>query len=261
MGTATAGADLDALMASFNSRIKEIGNLMLMRSGGSRVGELKDIDAALSTAEHHFRVIKDFVKRESESMAKAQVLAEMYSKQTAKLQLICSNLPARLPGNDVHVESAGPSSMSNPQKTNASTAVPVKTAAPREKKGKEPPPRWYVSMDELTSLSSYMRGRLTLDKLNTAVDEMATFATGNAKLLSAPRQKLGEKGWNRVLELRDIAVAENVKGKHFFLESDLKGEILKLDHTGKAVLTVLRHLGRINEVRCGRNRVFVLSRN
>lgn len=39
-------------------------------------------------------------------------------------------------------------------------------------------------------------------------------------------------------ELRDIAIAENVKGKHFFLESDLKGEVLKLDHTGKAVLTV-----------------------
>lgn len=106
-----------------------------------------------------------------------------------------------------------------------------------------------------------MRGRLTLEKLNTAIDEMATFATGNAKLLSAPTQKLGKEGWNRVLELRDIAVAENVKGKHFFLESDLKGEILKLDHTGKAVLTVLRHLGRINEVRCGRNRVFALIRN
>jgi hypothetical protein len=35
MGTpATAGADLDALMASFNSRIKEIGNLWLVRNGG-----------------------------------------------------------------------------------------------------------------------------------------------------------------------------------------------------------------------------------
>lgn len=39
---------------------------------------------------------------------------------------------------------------------------------------------------------SYMRGRLTLEKLNTAVDEMATFAAGNAKLLTAPRQKVCE---------------------------------------------------------------------
>ena len=39
-------------------------------------------------------------------------------------------------------------------------------------------------------------------------------------------------------ELRDIATTEAVKGKHFFLESDIKGPALKLDNTGKAILTV-----------------------
>lgn len=39
-------------------------------------------------------------------------------------------------------------------------------------------------------------------------------------------------------ELRDIAITETVKGKHFFLESDIKGPSLKLDNTGKAILTV-----------------------
>jgi hypothetical protein len=35
-----------------------------------------------------------------------------------------------------------------------------------------------------------MRGRLTLEKLNTAIDEMATFALANARLLAAPRKKV-----------------------------------------------------------------------
>lgn len=39
-------------------------------------------------------------------------------------------------------------------------------------------------------------------------------------------------------ELRDIATTEPVKGKHFFLETDMKGPALKLDNTGKAILTV-----------------------
>lgn len=39
-------------------------------------------------------------------------------------------------------------------------------------------------------------------------------------------------------ELRDIAAADTVKGKHFFLETDIKGPSLKLDNTGKAILTV-----------------------
>lgn len=42
-----------------------------------------------------------------------------------------------------------------------------------------------------------------------------------------------------------------MRGSHWFLESDLKdGTSLKLDKTGKSVLTVLRHLGRLQEVRC-----------
>lgn len=39
-------------------------------------------------------------------------------------------------------------------------------------------------------------------------------------------------------ELRDIAMTEAVKGKHFFLETDMKGPALKPDNTGKAILTV-----------------------
>lgn len=39
-------------------------------------------------------------------------------------------------------------------------------------------------------------------------------------------------------ELRDIAATDAAKGKHFFLESDIKGPSLKLDNTGKAIITV-----------------------
>ena len=41
-----------------------------------------------------------------------------------------------------------------------------------------------------------------------------------------------------IQELRDIAAKEAVKGNHFFLEADIKGPGLKLDNTGKAILTV-----------------------
>lgn len=44
---------------------------------------------------------------------------------------------------------------------------------------------------------------------------------------------------------------DGVKGRFWFLESDLKdGMAIKLDKTGRSILTVLRHLGRLNEQRC-----------
>ncbi|MCO5581566.1 hypothetical protein L7F22_035454 [Adiantum nelumboides] len=108
-----------------------------------------------------------------------------------------------------------------------------------------------------------MQGRLTLEKINAAIDEMATFAETNARLLAAPQKKvlvfiLIRYSIPAIQELRDFAAFDNVKGKHFFFESDMKGSALKMDNTRKAILTVLRHLGRILDVRAGRHRAFLL---
>ncbi len=43
---------------------------------------------------------------------------------------------------------------------------------------------------------------------------------------------------------------EGIKGHHWFMEADMKQtQTLRPDKTGKALLTVLRHLGRLHEVR------------
>ncbi|XP_043813093.1 spindle and kinetochore-associated protein 1 homolog isoform X2 [Manihot esculenta] len=131
-------------------------------------------------------------------------------------------------------------------------------ALPKGKKGRVSPPLWYITADELDSLSSYMRGRLTLDKVNSAINDMAAYAETNAQLIGASKKKVAENLWEKALEVRDIAMTETIKGKHFFLETDIKGPTLKLDNTGKAILTVLRHLGRINETRIGHHRVIIL---
>ncbi|GMN44692.1 hypothetical protein TIFTF001_013890 [Ficus carica] len=110
-------------------------------------------------------------------------------------------------------------------------------APPKEKKGRSPPPLWFITDVELDSVSSYMKGRLTLEKINAAINDMAAYAEANAQLIAAPKKKLAENLWEKALELRDIAMTEAVKGKHFFIESDIKGPALKLDNTGKAILT------------------------
>ena len=46
-----------------------------------------------------------------------------------------------------------------------------------------------------------------------------------------------------------LQAKEGIRGRFWFVDSDLKGgTALKLDKTGKAILTVLRHLGRLTEV-------------
>ena len=153
-----------------------------------------------------------------------------------------------------------------------------------------------------------MRGRLTRDRINAALDELAGHAEGNAALVLAarrnrplgadkrhaiwmlynievgrwwggagrhPGRSLGLAGcfgggapltclssafWvRRSADVRLLSLllllplpqcAEPLRGRPWVLEADLKaGAHLRLDKSGKAMLTLLRHLGRLAEVR------------
>ncbi|XP_021280875.1 spindle and kinetochore-associated protein 1 homolog isoform X2 [Herrania umbratica] len=255
-----AGSSLDSLISSFNTRIAELQELVIARNmyPASSVTDLSAIDAALKGMELQVQAIKDRLREETEAIPKAK---------QKKLQSMSVYVPSHLPEKMTTLNLDGDRGLSpeasrqqqRQQPNLGSSKFQEEPAAlPKEKKGRGSPPLWYITSGELDSLASYMRGRLTLEKVNAAINDMATYAEANAQLVAAPKKKLAENLWERALELRDIATTEAVKGKHFVLESDMKGPSLKLDNTGKAILTVLRHLGRISETRIGHNRVIIL---
>lgn len=263
-----AGSSLESIMLSFNSRISDLQELIIARNmyPASSAADLTAVDAAVKAMELQVQSIKGRLREETLALPKAKKLIEASLKQQKKLQEMAIHVPSHLmmkttsslPDSNHHLQS-------DYSKDDLSSLGSVKIEEEpivmhKEKKGRGPPPLWYISGDELGSLSSYMRGRLTLEKVNAAINDMAAYAESTAQLISAPKKKLPENMWERALELRDIAMTEGVKGKHFFLESDIKGPSLKLDNTGKAILTVLRHLGRISETRVGHHRVIILSK-
>ncbi|KMT00035.1 hypothetical protein BVRB_1g018640 [Beta vulgaris subsp. vulgaris] len=262
-----ASSSLESIMLSFNTRISDLQELIIARNmyPASSVADLTAIDASVKAMELQIQSIKDRLREETLALPKAKKLIEVSLKQQKKLQEMAIHVPSHL---TVKTTSSLCDSNDHLQSDNSKDDILMRSlkieeepvALPKEKKGRGPPPLWFISADELESLSSYMRGRLTLEKVNAAINDMAAYAESTAQLISAPKKKLPENMWERALELRDIAMTEGVKGKHFFLENDIKGPSLKLDNTGKAILTVLRHLGRISETRIGHHRVFVLSR-
>ncbi|MBA0805062.1 hypothetical protein Gohar_004607 [Gossypium harknessii] len=248
-----AGSSLDSLISSFNTRIAELQELVIARNmyPASSVTDLSAIDAALKGMELQVKAIKDRLHEETEAIPKAKKLIAKSLRQQKKLQSLSVYAPSYLPERTATLNldsDRGLVPEACKQQPNQSAMVEEPAAIPKEKKSRGSPPLWYITAGELDSLSSYMRGRLTLEKVNAAINDMATYAEANAQLIAAPKKK----------ELRDIATTESIKGKHFFLETDMKGPSLKLDNTGKAILTVLRHLGRISETRMGHHRVIIL---
>ncbi|KAI8572269.1 hypothetical protein RHMOL_Rhmol01G0184900 [Rhododendron molle] len=298
MDVKQAGPSLDSLISSFNTRIAELQELVIARNmyPASSVPDLSAVDATLKAMELQVQHIKDRLREETQAIPKAKKLIEASLLQQKKLQSISVHVPYHLPERlavinrepsrwlffwfinvvysipdilfllfvisplfvDFHGFSLLPDTSKPDYGLQSLNLEDEPALLPKEKKGRASAPLWYITSDELDSLSSYMRGRLTLDKVNAVINEMSTYAEANAQLITAPRKKLSENMLDKALELREIGSTEAVKGKHFFLETDIKGPSLKLDNTGKAILTVLRHLGRIRETRIGHHRVYIL---
>ncbi|KAL6322498.1 hypothetical protein AAG906_009797 [Vitis piasezkii] len=245
MDVKEAGSSLDSIISSFNTRITELQELVIGRNmyPASSITDLTAVDASLKAMELQVQAIKDRLRDEIEAIPKAKKLIDASLRQQKKLQSMYSYVPTNFPDRVApsNLESSKSlMSETSKQYTNfGSEKLEEEPAAPpKEKKGRAPPPLWFITIDELDSLSSYMRGRLTLEKVNAAINDMATYAEANAQLIAAPKKKLAENVWERALEIRDIAMTGGVKGKHFFLETDIKGPALKLDNTGRAILTV-----------------------
>ncbi|KAG5231175.1 spindle and kinetochore-associated protein [Salix suchowensis] len=251
MDVKQAGSSLDSLISSFNTRIAELQELVIARNmyPASSVTDLKAVDAALKAMELQVQAIKDRCK-----------LIEASLRQQKKLQSMSVHVPERTTFSNSEINNRSILPEASNQLPGFGPLKPEEepVVTHKEKKGRSSPPLWHITSAELDSLSSYMRGRLTLDKVNAAIDDMAAYADSNSQLIAAPKKKLAENLWEKALEVRDIAMTESVKGKHFFLETDIKGPSMKLDNTGKAILTVLRHLGRISETRIGHHRVIIL---
>jgi hypothetical protein len=79
---------------------------------------LGEVDRALRTLDHYLSNIKAYLQREAEALPKAKALIELSIQQQQTLQQISTNLPARLPGNDCHVDLSGPRfcALSSPNK-------------------------------------------------------------------------------------------------------------------------------------------------
>lgn len=259
-----AGSSLDSLVSSFNTCLVELQELAIARNmyPATSIHDLSDVDSTLKAMELQIQSIRERLQEERNAIPKAKKIIELSMRQQRKLQHMLDHIPPGMQQSLALPDSTPSRALVDVMQYDHPFITPVvkdeSVLLRKEKRVRSAAPRWYVSSEELDSLSSYMRGRLTFDKVNIAINEIATLADANFQLITAPKKKLTEDTWEKALELRDIATSEAIKGKHFILQTDIKGPGLKLDHTGKAILTVLRHLGRIQESRIGHHSVITL---
>jgi hypothetical protein len=257
---------LEAVISSFASQISQLREAVLLRvDEGTKelyAQDLEAIEATVRALEGKLRDIKAYVKKEKDAIPKALAVVEAAKLQRRHLDHIAAHLPTYLPS---LTTPGGPAASSSPpapavlqeQRSNGGAGEP-EAVGPRKKAAATaagppaPVPRRYITQEEFDSVSPYMRGRLTPVKVNAALDELVSRADGAAALVTAARRNrpLGADRKHAQWLLYNLAPHEALRSRVWVPESDLKaGTALRLDNTGKTVLTLLRHLGRVGEVR------------
>jgi len=119
----------------------------------------------------------------------------------------------------------------------------------------------YLTLEELHTIPSYLLGRFKLDKINTAIRELNVLFTDKYTLLQYQPSKMTKKQRDRYWNYRE-SINEESKGKWYITEKDIKENWpncqFRLDPIGRAVISILRHMGRMKEVRGGGHLRFVL---
>lgn len=253
------------LVSEFGCKVAELrllSNIRVQEQTQHAVqSELLGLEANVKAIETQLAALKLYISKELASIPKAQALIESCKQQRIRLEQISGNLPTHLPSLSQHSYQA-PLLSSAVQQDNRLKDIPnldnIKTKHAQTKsetavaKCPSVPPRRFLTQAEFAKISSYTRGHLTVDKVNASLEEVVGHAEAHYRTLNALKsQQLPKSERKRALELaHSIAAAPAVRGHWFFLEADLKaGSALKLDKSGKMVITVLRQAGRLQEVR------------
>ncbi|TPX72121.1 hypothetical protein SpCBS45565_g00672 [Spizellomyces sp. 'palustris'] len=113
-----------------------------------------------------------------------------------------------------------------------------------------------VTVAEFESLPKYLVGRLNRDRLNDQISEFAQLVADKHTMMRISPPKMTKNQRDVFWEHRKAATADTT-GKAFITEKDVreKGQwsksAFRLDPTGRSVIAIMRHLGRIKEVRGG----------
>lgn len=115
-----------------------------------------------------------------------------------------------------------------------------------------------IAPGEFETVPKYMRGRLTQERVNGGVEFLNRVLLDKYAFLRQNPAKLPPDQRQKYYDWKDCETEETA-GKFFVTETDLKAALgakggtpaatFKLDSTGRAILAIMRHCGRIKEVR------------
>eukprot|EP00188_Purpureofilum_apyrenoidigerum_P002255 Plantae.Rhodophyta-Purpureofilum_apyrenoidigerum.ctg23840.p1 GENE.Plantae.Rhodophyta-Purpureofilum_apyrenoidigerum.ctg23840~~Plantae.Rhodophyta-Purpureofilum_apyrenoidigerum.ctg23840.p1 ORF type:complete len:292 (-),score=49.97 Plantae.Rhodophyta-Purpureofilum_apyrenoidigerum.ctg23840:657-1469(-) len=262
-GISRASELLRALELQTERRIEELQSLLLLRPGVGSCDEVsKLLEEALENVESVEACIREVAahaKRETKALQLTTGIMSRALKQGGRIDHIQENVPKHLP--NCHPNATRDRSVNQlPAKEVVPTPSPIVEAT----KGKIRPPIPqipFLTASELKAAPQYLRGRLTLEKVNSTVEVLNRLLKDKYLLLRRPMRELTSEELNAVQDFHEQDFVEGTNGEAFISSADIRGcDKLRPDSLAKGVLSLLRHFKRVREVRGAKGlRLYIIA--
>jgi hypothetical protein len=271
MSAERVGSSLAAVLASFEERTAHLRATLPLRSLTPEIPGLERADFLITALEADVAAARAAVSAEAALLSEAAALERRAAASAAVISSLKTSLPdgLHLPGDAAArppLHELGAASNSGappppppppPPAPPAATATAARDRSARPASARAPPPQMaLLTAAELESAPSYMRSRLDVSKVNAALVEVQKTLQSKYALLHQPAaavRALPDAERKRHAAYRALE-GEATKGMFFLSEDDLKSANAQRnwnDASGKNILAVLRHVGRLKEFKHG----------
>ncbi|OWF34876.1 spindle and kinetochore-associated protein 1-like [Mizuhopecten yessoensis] len=262
---------LDGLAEHFQKKLDTVNTIMDLRSADEDEGESYQSQVvSLQTELDSLQVVIALMKTE---VNKQTIKLKQTQSMKTDMETLVSNLS--------HAVSYIPSRMPKPAQKEAAVeirdkpAVTTKTTAAQSKKStnqgsckENQPPRKnqsggkkqknvyiptleYITVEDFENVPKYIKGRMNYNQINTMMDEINKAYKEKYKILSMKRTTLNDVNRKRFEKFK-LQESKETTGEHFIVDDDIKEfSHMKMDSVYRSVLTLLRHCGRLKEIRGG----------
>ncbi|KAL5004496.1 hypothetical protein ScPMuIL_017952 [Solemya velum] len=219
------------------------------------------VDSDLIELAAMIALMKNELAKQRENLRTVETLKSVILQLKEDVLYTKNNLPNRLPKVQTQqeqvpaVEQSKPVPVATSQSTNQNAVSSQQTGKGNICKAgtTEPymPTVEYLTVEEFEAVPKYMRGRIAYNQVNMAADELSKAVRGKYKILSMKRSTLSDAK-RRMYERFKMQENKETSGLYFIVEADIKDfSNLKLDGVARSIFTILRHVGRLREIRGG----------
>ncbi|KAK5867948.1 hypothetical protein PBY51_012400 [Eleginops maclovinus] len=235
--------DLEDVSLHIHDRISSLRSVLDLAAVELPQNKLRKLGQELSVVGRLLDQFEKCVALQREQLNHLKELEESFKENLGDVQHMKDNVPAHMPKRGP--ANGGEAALEQDEAVQPAQQEPVKTSNKKCIKKMD-----VITMPEFESIPQYMRGRVSYDQLNAALQSINTAVTAKYKIFH--QLKTFNNNTRKLYQRFKEQQTKETKGHYFVVEEDIREFAqIKVDKRFQGILNMLRHCHRIRELRGG----------